>query len=87
MGGDLGAGVIGFDTVSAGLHKHGASGNSDGFSVSVGAAEGFKGVGGSLGGGGEGEVSRGSGTNFQVVMKQLGKKDTTTKLKVKEIIQ
>ena len=30
----------------------------------------------------EEEVPRGPGTEFQVVMKQLGKRDTTTKLKV-----
>ena len=28
------------------------------------------------------EVSHGAGAEFQVVMKQLGKRDTTTKLKV-----
>lgn len=37
------------------------------------------------GGGGEGEgeaVSHASGAEFQVVMKQLGKRDATTKMKV-----
>lgn len=33
--------------------------------------------------GGVEEVSHGTGAQFQVVMKQLGKRDTTTKLKVK----
>ena len=32
--------------------------------------------------GGVEEVSHGTGAQFQVVMKQLGKRDTTTKLKV-----
>ena len=34
------------------------------------------------GAGGVDEVSHGAGAEFQVVMKQLGKRDTTTKLKV-----
>ena len=33
--------------------------------------------------GGTEEVSHAAGAEFQVVMKQLGKRDTTTKLKVK----
>ena len=55
---------------------------------------GFEAVSGGLGGGswdGGGvsvgevseEVPRGAGAEFQVVMKQLGKRDTTTKLKVR----
>ena len=74
MGGEMGAGVIGFETVSSGLLQHSATGgNSTNEASSLSAGAG--------GGGGE-EVSHGSGSKFQVVMKQLGKKDTTTKLKV-----
>ena len=44
-----------------------------------------RGIGGREGeqDGGTEEVSHGAGTEFQVVMKQLGKRDTTTKIKVK----
>ena len=66
----MGAGVIGFETVSSGLLQHGATGSE---ASSLGAE---------AGGGGREEVSHGSASKFQVVMKQLGKKDTTTKLKV-----
>ena len=66
MGGELGGGVIGFEAVSSGLVQPGASENIEG----------------ATGGGGGEEVTHGVGTKFQVVMKQLGKKDTTTKLKV-----
>ena len=44
-----------------------------------------RGMGGREGeeeGGGSEEVSHGAGVKFQVVMKQLGKRDTTTKIKV-----
>lgn len=75
MGGEMGAGVIGFEAVSSGLVQHGStSRSSDGASAS---AEGLR------GGGASEEVVHGVSTKFQVVMKQLGKKDTTTKLKVK----
>lgn len=76
MGGEMGAGVIGFEAVSSGLLQHGATGgnNNSNEASSLSAM-------GTGGGGGE-EVSHGSGSKFQVVMKQLGKKDTTTKLKV-----
>ena len=74
MGGEMGAGVvIGFDAVSSGYLPHGTSGGVGNEGACVGA------------GGGE-EVSHGSGSKFQVVMKQLGKKDTTTKLKVRLMI-
>ena len=56
LGGEMSAGVIGFEVVSRGL----------------GEGEGE---------GGE-EVLHGTGARFQVVMKQLGKRDTTTKIKV-----
>lgn len=76
----MGAGVIGFEAVSSGLLQRGAAaaaaaGNGTGDQASTLAT-------GAGGGGGE-EVSHGSGSRFQVVMKQLGKKDTTTKLKVR----
>lgn len=71
----MGAGVIGFEAVSSGLLQHGATGGSNSNEAASLS------VGGTGGGGGE-EVSHGSGSKFQVVMKQLGKKDTTTKLKV-----
>ena len=74
MGGEVGAGVIGFEAVSSGLVQPGASGNSEGVPV---GAEGLGGEGGVLD-----EVTPGASTKFQVVMKQLSKKDTTTKLKV-----
>ena len=46
-----------------------------------------RGIGGREGeqDGGTEEVSHGAGAEFQVVMKQLGKRDTTTKIKVKII--
>ena len=67
MGGDSG-GFIGFEAVSGGL----GGGSWDGGGVSVG-------VGGEV----SEEVPHGAGAEFQVVMKQLGKRDTTTKLKVR----
>ena len=75
MGGELGAGVIGFESVSSGLVQPGAG--------RINGEEGTTNPPGDAGatGGGE-EVNIGAGTKFQVVMKQLGKKDTTTKLKV-----
>ena len=57
LGGEMTAGVIGFEAVSRGLVE-----GRDGEEVE--------------------EVSHGAGARFQVVMKQLGKKDTTTKIKV-----
>ena len=39
------------------------------------------------GGGGVEEISFGTGAVFQVAMKQLGKRDTTTKIKVPVIIR
>lgn len=75
LGGEMGAGVIGFETVSSGLLQRGAGGGNR-------SSEGAVGGGGGVGGGGEDVSLYGAGTKFQVVMKQLGKKDTTTKLKV-----
>ena len=46
-----------------------------------------RGMGGEVGGGegvGEEQLPPSAGAEFQVVMKQLGKRDTTTKLKVKQ---
>ena len=43
---------------------------------------GFETVSGGVGGMEGEEVAHGAGAEFQVVMKQLGKRDTTTKLKV-----
>jgi hypothetical protein len=86
MGGDVGAGVIGFEAVSSSLlQQRGGTatpgnGTTTNEASSLGAARGGGGAAG-VGGGGE-ELSHGSGSKFQVVMKQLGKKDTTTKLKV-----
>ena len=76
MGGEMGAGVIGFEAVSSGLVQHGSNSTSrsgDGASASADRLR---------GGGSSEEVTHGVSTKFQVVMKQLGKKDTTTKLKV-----
>ena len=68
----MGPGVIGFEVVSSGLLPHHSDDSTnEGASMSAGRAR----------GGGE-EVPHGTGSQFQVVMKQLGKKDTTTKLKV-----
>ena len=79
MGGELGAGVIGFESVSSGLLPTGGTAlGSEGGATNASSDAGARGGGG---GGGE-EVNIGAGTKFQVVMKQLGKKDTTTKLKV-----
>ena len=78
MGGDLGAGVIGFESVSSGLLPPG--GTSQG--GAEGGATNAPGLGDAGARGGGEEVNIGAGTKFQVVMKQLGKKDTTTKLKV-----
>ena len=71
LGGDV-EGVIGFDAVST---SPGASPGTRRHSMPasmVGAV-----------GGASSEVLYGDSSQFQVVMKQLGKRDTTTKLKVK----
>lgn len=80
MGGELGAGVIGFEAVSSGLFHHGTGATAGNGTNEQGPSLSARGGGGGLAGGEE--VSHGSGSKFQVVMKQLGKKDTTTKLKV-----
>ena len=84
MGGGAGAGVIGFEAVSSTLLQQrggGASATPSNGTTNEASSLSATGGGGGAGGGG-GEVSHGSGSKFQVVMKQLGKKDTTTKLKV-----
>lgn len=82
MGGGAGAGVIGFEAVSSSLLQQQRGGGASATVMTPG--NGSTNEASSLGaaGGGE-EVSHGSGSKFQVVMKQLGKKDTTTKLKVR----
>lgn len=84
MGGGAGAGVIGFEAVSSTLlqQRGGASATPGNGTTNEASSLSATGGGGGAGGGGGEEVSHGSGSKFQVVMKQLGKKDTTTKLKV-----
>ncbi len=72
MGGDV-DGVIGFDAVSA----DSAASRKRSSSVVVVVGE------GAVGGASTMEVLYGDSSQFQVVMKQLGKRDTTTKLKVR----
>ena len=64
-------GFIGFDSVSGGLP-----------SPLLTAAAGGDEIDGVIGRDKMDELIIGSGAKFQVVMKQLGKRDTTTKLKV-----
>ena len=85
MGGGAGAGVIGFEAVSSSLlqQQRGGGASATVMTPGNGSTNEASSLGAAGGGGGGEEVSHGSGSKFQVVMKQLGKKDTTTKLKVR----